>query len=130
MNSNATAAAAAKIVKPKKTNSTQKPVSQTKQEQNALPLPVPALPEFGLMNIEAIIVIDQVRKEFDEADLNELAMDIAHRRYCSQHPDGWTLESNRLTWRQNTFDVKHQYNFRTANISRIRPRPGRQKEEA
>lgn len=79
MNSNATAAAAAKIVKPKKTNSTQKPVSQAKQEQNALPLPVPALPEFGLMNIEAIIVIDQVRKEFDEADLNELAMDIAHR---------------------------------------------------
>lgn len=73
----ATAAAAAKIAKPKKAGkvSHAKPV----QEQTALPLPtVPGL-EFEQIAPGAIVVLEQVRKEFDEAALNELAMDIAMR---------------------------------------------------
>lgn len=73
----ATAAAAAKIAKPKKAKSVShaKPV----QEQTALPLPGPALPEFGMMDPKSIIVHAQVRTEFDEDGLRELAADIADR---------------------------------------------------
>lgn len=73
----ATAAAAAKIAKPKKT----KTVSHAKpaQEQTALPLPGPALPEFGMMDPKSIFVRAQVRTEFDENSLRELAADIADR---------------------------------------------------
>lgn len=72
----ATAAAAAKVAKPKKV----KTVSHAKQEQAALPLPVvDNSPEFGQMNPKQIVVLDQVRKAFNEAALNELAMDIAYR---------------------------------------------------
>lgn len=71
----ATAAAAAKIAKPKN-----KKVSHAKpQEQAALPLPAELGPEFGQVATHRIVVLDQVRKEFDEAALNELAMDIAFR---------------------------------------------------
>lgn len=72
----ATAAAVAKMTKPKTGK-----VSHAKpsQEQTALPLPtVPGL-EFGQIAPGAIVVLAQVRKEFDEAALNELAMDIAMR---------------------------------------------------
>lgn len=78
MSTNATAAAAAKIAKPKKAKS----VSHAKpaQEQAALPLPtVENRPEFGELAIAQIVVHEQVRKEFDETALNELAMDIAMR---------------------------------------------------
>lgn len=73
----ATQAAAAKIAKPKKTAK----VSHAKPalEQTALPLPVPAGPEFGQIAVNSIVVLEQVRKEFDETALNELAMDISMR---------------------------------------------------
>lgn len=73
----ATAAAAAKITKPKKA----KGVSHAKpnQEQTAPPLPGPVLPEFGQLAVNQIVVLEQVRKEFDEAALLELAMDISIR---------------------------------------------------
>lgn len=73
----ATAAAAAKLAKPKKAAK----VSHAKpaQEQTALPLPVPPAPEFGQMAIASIIVQEQVRREFNEESLLELAMDIAFR---------------------------------------------------
>lgn len=76
-NQSATAAAAAKVTKPKKA----KTVSHAKpQEQGALPLPtVSLLPEFGTLAPDQIEVRDQVRQEFDQDALNELAMDIAHR---------------------------------------------------
>ncbi len=69
---NATNAAVAMAKKSKK-------VSHAKQEQATLPLPVPAGPEFGLMAPGSIVVVDQVRKEFDEEALRELAEDIAQR---------------------------------------------------
>lgn len=75
----ATAAAAAKVAKPKKAKTVSHAKQEQEQEQTALPLPVPAAPEFGLMDPAKIIVLDQVRKDFDEAALNELAMDIAYR---------------------------------------------------
>lgn len=76
MTTSATAAAAAKIAKPKKV----KNVSHAKQEQAALPLPTtdPA-PEFGNIDPSQIIVLGQVRTEFDEESLRELAEDIADR---------------------------------------------------
>lgn len=74
--SSATAAAAAKIAKPKKAGK----VSPAKpQEQTALPLPGAIAPEFGQIDPNAIVVLDQVRTEFDEASINELAEDIAAR---------------------------------------------------
>lgn len=74
MTTSATAAAAAKVAKPKKA----KTVSHAKtMEQTALPLPAPNLqPDLGMMAIHHITVNDQVRKEFDEAALEELALDI------------------------------------------------------
>lgn len=69
----ATSAAAAKIAKPKKN------VSRAKQEQTALPLPTPALPEYGTLKTSSIIVREQVRKTFDDQSLNDLAADIATR---------------------------------------------------
>lgn len=72
----ATAAAAAKLTKPKKA----KAVSHAKQEQTPLPLPTVELhQEFGQLAINQIVVLEQVRKEFDEAALQELAMDISMR---------------------------------------------------
>lgn len=77
MNTTATAAAAAKVAKPKKA----KTVSHAKtEEQTALPLPTTdKSPEFGNLATEKIIVRDQVRTEFDEDSLRELAADIADR---------------------------------------------------
>lgn len=74
-NPSATASAAAKINKPKKT----KTVSHAKtEEQPALPLPAPNLaPDLGMMPVNHITVSDQVRKTFDEDALQELALDIA-----------------------------------------------------
>lgn len=71
----ATEAAAAKARKPQ----SKKHVSHAKPDQPPLPLPVPAAPEYGQMPIKAITVLEQVRKNFDENALNELAMDIALR---------------------------------------------------
>lgn len=72
----ATAAAAAKVTKPKKA----KTVSHAKQEQTALPLPtIDNSPEFGKLDPAQIIVRQQVRTEFDEESLRELASDIADR---------------------------------------------------
>lgn len=66
MDTTATSAAAAKIAKPKKTAK----VSHAKpQEQTALPLPTPALPEFGQMAVNSITVLEQVRKDFDDGEL-------------------------------------------------------------
>lgn len=61
--------------KPKKA----KMVSHAKpEEQTALPLPAPNLtPDMGMMQIHHITVNDQVRKDFDQAALEELALDIA-----------------------------------------------------
>lgn len=75
MNTTATAAAAAKVAKPKKA----KTVSHAKtEEQTALPLPAPNLaPDLGMMPIRHITVSEQVRKDFDENALQELALDIA-----------------------------------------------------
>lgn len=77
MTTSATAAAAAKVAKPKKA----KTVSHAKpQEQTALPLPTTdKSPEFGNLALDKIIVRDQVRTEFDEDSLRELAADIADR---------------------------------------------------
>lgn len=71
----ATAFAAAKIAKPKKTAK----VSHAKAEQAALPLPASVSPEFGLLALERIEVAEQVRREFDPVALEELAADIAQR---------------------------------------------------
>ncbi|MBS1197451.1 MAG: plasmid-partitioning protein ParB [Proteobacteria bacterium] len=72
----ATASAISRISKPKKANS----VSHAKPlEQTALPLPAPAAPEFGELAVDLIIVRDQVRTEFDEDTIAELAADIAAR---------------------------------------------------
>jgi ParB/RepB/Spo0J family partition protein len=71
----AAAAAAATVSKRKSPK-----VSHAKQEQTALPLPVNGTsPEFGELEIGRIAVLDQVRTEFDEASLAELAADIADR---------------------------------------------------
>lgn len=76
MTTSATAAAAAKIAKPK----TGAKVSHANdQDQAVLPLPVPAVPEFGQIDPNQILVLDQVRTEFDEASIAELAEDIAAR---------------------------------------------------
>lgn len=75
MTISATAAAASKVAKPKKA----KTVSHAKtEEQTALPLPAPNLaPDLGMMPIHHITVSEQVRKDFDENALQELALDIA-----------------------------------------------------
>lgn len=77
MTTSATAAAAAKVAKPKKV----KTVSHAKTaEQTALPLPTTdKSPEFGNLALDKIIVRDQVRTEFDEDSLRELAADVADR---------------------------------------------------
>lgn len=75
MTTSATAAAAAKIAKPKKGAK----VSHAKAEQAALPLPASVSPEFGLLALERIEVAEQVRREFDPVALGELAADIAQR---------------------------------------------------
>lgn len=73
MTTSATAAAAAKATKkPRK-------VSQAKTEQTALPLPALDAPEFGFIDPFKIEVRKQIRQEFDQAALNELAMDISYR---------------------------------------------------
>jgi ParB/RepB/Spo0J family partition protein len=69
---NATNAAVATAKKAKK-------VSHAKVDNLNLPLPVLAGPEYGMMATDSIIVLDQVRKEFDPDGLNELAQDIAER---------------------------------------------------
>jgi ParB/RepB/Spo0J family partition protein len=88
MTTSATAAAAAKIAKPKKLKRVTaadcahlfgSDVSHAKQEQAPLPLPGVAEPEFGQIDPKAIIVLDQVRKDFKEEGLRELAEDIAER---------------------------------------------------
>lgn len=88
MTISATAAAAAKIAKPKKLKRVTaadcahlfgSDVSHAKQEQAPLPLPGLAEPEFGQIDPKAIIVLDQVRKDFNEDGLRELAEDIAER---------------------------------------------------
>jgi len=76
MNQTATHAAAAKVAKPKKGAK----VSHAKPaEQTALPLAPAFRQEFGELAIDRITVMDQVRTEFDETGLAELAADIAHR---------------------------------------------------
>lgn len=72
MNTTATKAAAAKVAKPKKAK-----VSHAKQE--ALPLPAAFAQEFGMLALDRITVLEQVRTEFDDDSLKELAEDIAAR---------------------------------------------------
>lgn len=72
----ATAAAAAKVTKPKKA----KTVSHAKpQEQTPLPLPAGSTPEFGMMPTARIRAVMQVRKNFDESQMLDLTEDIAKR---------------------------------------------------
>jgi ParB/RepB/Spo0J family partition protein len=74
MTTSATLAAAAKIAKPKA-----KKVSHAKTEQAALPLPAQADPEFGMMKPDQITIAKQVRTEFDDSLMLDLAEDIAQR---------------------------------------------------
>lgn len=85
MNQTATHAAAAKVAKPKKTAK----ISHAKQ--TPLTLPTADAPEFGIMAMDRIRVLDQVRTEFDDDSLRELAADIAHRgilQPLTVRPDG------------------------------------------
>lgn len=74
--STATQAAVAKVTKPKKAAK----VSHAKTvESEHLAFPVQAGPDYGLMPVASITVLDQVRTCFDESSLRELAEDIATR---------------------------------------------------
>lgn len=71
----ATAAAAAKISKAKKPAGEK--VSHAKREQAMLPLEEKLrTPEIGMAPLKMIIVAAQVRKEFDQAGIEELAKDL------------------------------------------------------
>lgn len=95
-NQSATEAAAAKVAKPKKGAKVSH--AKTVQEQGALPLPTSyeTAPEFAQMRISDIAVLDQVRKEFDDAALQDLAMDISYRGILQpltvrRNDDGYVL---------------------------------------
>ena len=56
-----------------------KKVSHAKADNMEIPMPQDIGPEYGTMPPESILILDQVRKEFDETGIEELAADIAER---------------------------------------------------